>query len=141
MMGKNRPLKDDLLQCLCLLAIGLISYSPFIPEAIENILHPALFILLVVLLLVSLAQEQQRRNMSLEEQRDLARESRDERSLMIQSKAALLCHKAEDWGLLLLFTLFVLILDRREIGYVLYWVLVLRLCLYFAIRWWLNRKY
>ena len=131
-MGKNRPLKDDLLQCLCLLAIGLISYSPFIPEAIENILHPALFILLVVLLLVSLA---------LEEQRDLARESRDERSLMIQSKAALLCHKAEDWGLLLLFTLFVLILDRREIGYVLYWVLVLRLCLFFAIRWWLNRKY
>lgn len=141
MIGKNNPLKDDMIQCLCLLALGLSSYSPFIPEAVKNILGPILLVVLVVLLLVSIAMNQQRRDMPPEEKRELERESRDERSLMIQSKAALLCHKAEDWGLILLIALFIFVLDMREAAYAVYWLLILRFCSYVALRWWLNRKY
>lgn len=141
MIGKNRPLKDDLIQCLCLLALGLSNYSPFLPEVVKNILGPVLLVLFVVLVLVSMAMGQQRRAMSPEDKRDLERESRDERSLMIQANAALLCHKAEDWALLLLFTLFALILDMDEAAFAIYWLLILRFCLYVAIRWRMNQKY
>ena len=140
-MGKNRPLKDDLIQCLCLLAVGLSSYSPFIPERMKDFLGPILLVFLIVMLVAALGLEQQRRELSPEEKRDLERESRDERSLMIQAKAALLCHKVEDWGLILLFALFVFVLDMREVGYTIYWLLIIRLCLYVAARWRLERKY
>ncbi len=60
---------------------------------------------------------------------------------MIQAKAALFCQKVEDWGLILLFALFALVLDMREKAYMIYWFLFLRFCLYAATRWWMNRNY
>lgn len=138
-MGKIRPLKDDLLQCLTMLAVGLT--APFIPEWIKNVLGPIMLVFLIIMLVAVLVLEQQRRDLPPEEKRDLERESRDERSLMIQAKAALLCRKAEDWGLILLFALFALALDMREEAYWIYWFLILRCCLYTALRWQMNRKY
>ena len=141
MFRKNRPLKDDLMQCICLLAIGLANCLSFLPKSLTKFLDPALIVACVILLLVSLAQDQKRRDMSPEEKRDLERESRDERSLMIRSRAALACKTVEDWLLFALFSLFLLFTDFRRIAYVFYWVLVFRLCLFLAIRWWMNRKY
>lgn len=141
MIGKNRQLKDDLMQCLCMLAVGLGNYSPFIPERMKNFLGPILLVFLIIMLVAALGLEQQRRDLPPEEKRDLERESRDERSLMIQAKAALFCQKVEDWGLILLFALFALVLDMREKAYMIYWFLFLRFCLYAATRWWMNRNY
>ena len=141
MFRKNKPIRNDLIQCAAFLILGFGSFFPFVPEAWKDIFDAVELVMLVVLLLASMALDWQSRNMPPEEKRDLERESRDERNLMICSRAALFCEDVEDWLLIVLCALILLFTDYRGVACVLYWTQVFRYLLFAAARWWINRKY
>lgn len=138
-MKDVRTMKDDLIQCLTLLLLGLGIWAPFIPKDIKEILMPALLVLYVGLGLASMWLRRRRRRLSPAEQRDLERESRDERAQMIRDRAAWYCWTVE--LLVLMAVLCILVFSDCEFAYVVYWITFAHYCLFIAMRWWLNRKY
>ena len=132
-------MKDDIIHCFTLVLLGLGIWAPFISEGVKQVLGPFLLLLYLILGLVQIRLTQKRRKLSPEEQRDLERESRDERARMIRDRAAWSCWMAE--FLILMVVSCALIFSGWEFAYISYWISVGHYCLFIAMRWWLNRKY
>ena len=133
---KARPLIDDLISCFCLVLIGL-SGAPFIPDWLLSFKLP----LILALCAAAFWLEWKRRRLPEADKQDMKRGEQDERNLMILDRACWLSSQIEDWALLALFVLCGACLHNRVLAYAFYWVLIARKFLFFAARWWLNRKY
>lgn len=126
---KAKPLREELIACISLLLCGAGVHRHYVPQTVVVVLGLALCIWMLVL---------ESTKGSLEE---LDREARDERNLMLQDRAAWFCRKIESlvwiaaWIGVSLFT------ELNTISYALYWIIILRYWLFFATRWWMNRKY
>ena len=60
---------------------------------------------------------------------------------MIQDRASWFCWRVENVLLIVVWACFVLFSPLDRVNYVLYWIIILRYWLFFATRWWMNRKY
>lgn len=134
MTRKNDTLWEQGANCVTLLALAFIN-TPLIPRSIKRTLTPVILLVFALLLIFDLWKQCEYNAEELE------RERRDEHSRMIHEQAVWYCHLVEDWGLLVLFAVFSLIVQNDVVAYTLMWVLAVRSLLSFAIRWWLNRKY
>lgn len=132
---KVQPLIDDLLSGLCILCCGLT--APFISDEWNRFSFPLIAFILAAWMFLSWRRER----LSEEEKRDVKRGESDERNLMVREKAAWLSSQLEYWLLIALFFIFGIVLDRYDIAFVFYWILIVRWFLFLAARWWMNRKY
>lgn len=133
---KAKPLRVELSTCIAVTVCGLNMHKSFLPDTLWARLFPVLTILGLVLCIVMLFLD-----MTKGTEQELAREAQDERNLMLQDWAAWFCRKIESvvwiatWIGVSLFT------NLNTISYALYWIIILRYWLFFATRWWMNRKY
>lgn len=133
MIYRKHTLFEQGLNCITLLIVGIF-IAPFIPQNLKDKLFPYLMIILILVLFASFYYQ------SKHSKEEIKRKQRDERSQMILEKSIWYCRQAEDWILLGLFTVFAIGLHAYEIAYTLFWVIIGRNILSFAIRWWLDRK-
>ncbi|NBI67563.1 hypothetical protein D1646_12220 [Pseudoflavonifractor sp. 60] len=134
MIYRKHTLFEQGLNCAVILFVGIIS-APFIPGELRMKLAPFVLLGCVLVLCLNFFYEQKRGRA------DIQREQRDERSQMILERAVWYCRQIEDRGLLILFCIVGLCFQRYEIAYTLYWFIIGRSLLTFAIRWWLERRY
>lgn len=126
---KAKPLREELLACIALLVCGANMHRYFVPIAVIVVLGLALCIWSFILEVTKGSPE------------ELDREARDERNLMIQDRAAWFCRKVENILLIVVWIGVSLYTEQYTLSYVIYWIIMLRYWLFFASRWWMNRKY
>ena len=141
MKPRGKTKGEDLLSVLLLLLVGLIHGAQFLPGAMGKVLKTISLPLLTLFLVVSWYQSEKYNNLPPEEQRDLDRQWEDERGRMVERQAAYVCRRAEDFLLVGLYCLFNWKMGQPDAASVVFLFMVLRLILFFAVRWWLNRKY
>ena len=140
-LTENKAMQDDMIQCTALLMLGIPLFSGFTGlEKWEIVFTAAGVLLFVVTLALFLWQYYRDKHMSPKEKRELERENRDERSKMLQTMAARYCWRLESFLLLAVGVGF-LLRNQAALYAVVYLILVARICVNTAIRWWLERKY
>ena len=141
MKPRGKTKGEDLLSVLLLLLVGLIHGAQFLPGAMGKVLKTISLPLLTLFLVVSWYQSEKYNNLPPEEQRDLDRQWEDERGRMVERQAAYVCRRAGGFLLVGLYCLFNWKMGQPDAASVVFLFMVLRLILFFAVRWWLNRKY
>ena len=133
---KAKPLQVELSTCIAVTVCGLNLHNSFLPDTVWALLFPVVAILGLIHCIVVLFLD-----MTKGTEQELAREERDERNLMIQDRASWFCWRVENVLLIVVWACFVLFSPLDRVNYVLYWIIILRYWLFFATRWWMNRKY
>lgn len=140
-LKENKTMQDDLVRCVGLIAVGLPLFGKFTAlEQWERAFRMAGFLLIGVWLVLSVWLGVQDSHMTPEEKRDAERESRDERSQMLQNMARQYSWTLENILIITAGVIFAL-RDQMTLYSVAYFILVARNLATIAIRWWLERKY
>lgn len=138
---KGKPSKWEWGLAAGSLLAGLLLLLPSAPALLREKLPSVLIPVGLILLLLYGLQYALYRTLPQADQRERDRADRDERSEMIQGKAAVIQLDLETALLIILLILFGLYFEDRTVVNLLLWVNVFRLLTIQAIRWWLNRKY
>lgn len=138
---RRKPTKWDVLLAVGLSAGGLLLALPVFPAFLSQRLTVPLFISGIMILFIIWRQYETYEDLPEEERQDAKYEKQDERSIMIQTRAAWRYFQTETVLMVLGIVLIVLFADDYRViqgVMVVFWVRVL---LYEAIRWWINRKF
>lgn len=140
-LRENKALQDDLIAC-----VSILGQSTFVVSANLKFKQWRLTIaavgavLLIAAMVLRAWRVRRNKRMTPEEQREAKRETSDERSQMLQSKAMEYFWQVENVLLLLALAVFI-IRNQPAIYCVLYVALVVRTLGCTALRWWLEQKY
>ncbi len=136
---KNRlakPLREELITCVAVTVFGINMHKGVFSNELWLRVFPILSILGLGLCVLMLFLD-----VTKGSEKELGREMRDERNLMIQDQASRFCWRAENVLLILVWAGFALFSSLYVVSYVLYWTIILRYWLSFLTRWWMNRRY
>lgn len=149
----GKPKKWQWILAAGLLLAGLALLLPQIPQVLRDRLAPALLLSGFCGLLILWRWTEKFEDLPVEEQKERERADRDERNQALYEKAAWRCWQGETAVLLAALILFCLFGDGisplRDLDYrillriirlsmLLFWI---RLLIFEAVRWWMNRKY
>lgn len=136
---KAKPLRTELITCISVTVCGMNMNRSLLSNTLWLRIAPFVLILGIILCVWMLILDWTKGT-----KEELEREEQDERNLMIQDWASWFCWRVENVLLITALVVCILFLHYEityTICFVLYWIVILRYWLFFAARWWMNRKY